>query len=354
MSDEDDLIRRFAALRAPQTTLLDIDPQSKSTAPKATIEEQARKAVEEDEELERIAGGYVPPGSGPTAVDDGEAELRKRRARLRGLAEDDEIATGDEGDQAVEDFLASIASAAEQSPSSTNLYTDTNATGLEREARAALRAASPHVHNDTDGDDEANEEEHEETEEEIITRALEEASLEKLHEPQSPTQSNGDENESQEPKAASSFKDNNHNDDIANDNDVEIGFSFPSLPNHLPVDDTDGHDEEVDDETQKRLDMLLGLTPSSAKPGQTQPKSGLAPPPSAPRFDLPGYNSARDEDTESWCCICNRDAALVCLGCDDDLYCEECWREGHGQGEGKEVGHKVKRFVWGNRRAAAI
>jgi hypothetical protein len=38
--------------------------------------------------------------------------------------------------------------------------------------------------------------------------------------------------------------------------------------------------------------------------------------------------------------ICNKDAEVVCLGCEGDPYCEECWQEGH-------VGerHRTKRFA---------
>nr|POF26001.1 abscission/nocut checkpoint regulator [Quercus suber] len=52
-----------------------------------------------------------------------------------------------------------------------------------------------------------------------------------------------------------------------------------------------------------------------------------------------------DEDIDSWCCICNEDGEVRCLGCDDDIYCQQCWREGHGNQPGQERGHKAVQYV---------
>ena len=72
--------------------------------------------------------------------------------------------------------------------------------------------------------------------------------------------------------------------------------------------------------------------------------------PSAPT-DLPAKKTALtvskpDDDVETWCSICLADASVRCIGCDRDLYCMGCWREGHtGEDAGlEERTHKWERY----------
>lgn len=50
-----------------------------------------------------------------------------------------------------------------------------------------------------------------------------------------------------------------------------------------------------------------------------------------------------DEQIDSWCVICCANPAVKCFGCDGDLYCWGCWREGH---VGEDVGLEEKNHVW--------
>jgi hypothetical protein len=103
-----------------------------------------------------------------------------------------------------------------------------------------------------------------------------------------------------------------------------------------------------DSELEARFSQLALNLPSTptAKPSATKPKvtASIAKKSASAKSSLPTYT---DEDIDSWCCICNEDGELKCLGCDGDLYCHACWRDGHGDGPGQERGHKVVQY---NRR----
>jgi hypothetical protein len=115
------------------------------------------------------------------------------------------------------------------------------------------------------------------------------------------------------------------------------GLSLPSAPTELPSSPAPDQDANVDDALSARFASLsLPGVPSfnpANKPVNIQ---------KSVKTNLPKYT---DEDMESWCCICNEDATIKCVGCDGDLYCQECWRDGHGNGPGQERGHRALAYA---------
>ncbi|KAI7863353.1 hypothetical protein BDF14DRAFT_1885189 [Spinellus fusiger] len=54
-----------------------------------------------------------------------------------------------------------------------------------------------------------------------------------------------------------------------------------------------------------------------------------APPPPKPRGAVPSADlDDLLETVDDWCCMCNEDATLLCTDC-EDVYCKECFYEGH-------------------------
>ncbi|EXJ86938.1 hypothetical protein A1O3_03892 [Capronia epimyces CBS 606.96] len=115
-------------------------------------------------------------------------------------------------------------------------------------------------------------------------------------------------------------------------------LDLPATPTKLPETVDPESKLNVDDDLATRFAGLalpsVPTTIQSSKSTKTSTKTGV------------GY---ADEEIETWCIICNDDATLRCIGCDGDLYCTNCWMEGHrGEDAGlEERGHKAVQFVKG-------
>lgn len=182
---------------------------------------------------------------------------------------------------------------------------------------------------DGDGEDGKPDERHSRLEDEsreaqdIVAKLMDEVALERPNEPP-------DSEESSKPPAKNE------------DGDDNGGFSLPSAPSELPEPSTtDPSKKSFDFESDiaARMAALRGL-------GATN-ELGL---PSAPTFkpiDKPVKGvmkkSFTDEEIESWCIICQDDATVKCMGCDGDLYCANCWKEGH---MGPDVGWEERKHKW--------
>lgn len=127
--------------------------------------------------------------------------------------------------------------------------------------------------------------------------------------------------------------------DEINDEGDFSALALPSPPSKLP-DLGAQQDEEPDDFASSIASRMAALGVSKDN------DLGL---PSAPTFKPTSLNPEdrikkyTDEEIETWCVICQDDATIKCLGCDGDLYCAKCWREGH---VGPDVGWEERRHKW--------
>lgn len=156
----------------------------------------------------------------------------------------------------------------------------------------------------------------------IVAKLMDEVALEKANEPPDSPES---------PQTTAK--------DVADD---DGGFSLPSAPSKLPEPaTTEPSKKSLDFESDivARMAALRGLEATT--------ELGL---PSAPTFkpiDKPVKGVMKktftDEEIESWCVICQDDATVKCLGCEGDLYCAKCWKEGH---MGSDVGWEERKHKW--------
>ncbi|TKA22894.1 hypothetical protein B0A50_07833 [Salinomyces thailandicus] len=127
-------------------------------------------------------------------------------------------------------------------------------------------------------------------------------------------------------------------------------LDLPPTPSSLPhpqqqPESAKGPPSYEDSELEARFSKLgldLPSTPTAPPSARAKPKVTASLSGSKAKSNMPAYT---DEDIESWCCICNEDAEVRCFGCDGDIYCQNCWREGHGTGVGQERGHKAVQYV---------
>ena len=115
---------------------------------------------------------------------------------------------------------------------------------------------------------------------------------------------------------------------------IEPDAAGAKEPSHPPVDPSPPSDPAPSIQfptvpAHSALDQLILPSAPTNVPGAVQSRR------------KPG--AATDEEIDTWCIICCANATVRCFGCDKDLYCWGCWREGH---TGEDAGLEERRHVW--------
>jgi hypothetical protein len=252
--------------------------------------------------------------SSPSAADD--LELRFRRL---GTPKRDDLDFSSETESKAKDGEDVIKGAQEEDVDIEALLKDINVN--ERFARQEVESSKPMMdeaerllqeqRNSEAKDHEDDKEESEagdaKDEAEIIDGAMDEAEFEKhSRDPDDPANKSGNTSEPE-----------NHDEEDDDSGGLNDLISLPSVPNAAPVQPRVASNDTDEDDLAARLAALT--LPTTLKPNRSSTDKSTDP--KLP--DIP------DEEIESWCIICCDDAVLKCLGCDGDLYCTECWKEGH-------------------------
>ncbi|KAK4181063.1 hypothetical protein QBC36DRAFT_138020 [Triangularia setosa] len=130
---------------------------------------------------------------------------------------------------------------------------------------------------------------------------------------------------------------------LSNSNDSDSSpFELPTVPSALvdPAPDT------FIDEISSRLAALRGVGPVDSFGLPAAPTFAPEERRSTPAKKPPlGGREEKysDEDVKTWCVVCLDDGTVKCIGCDNDLYCDRCWREMH---VGPRAGYDERGHQW--------
>lgn len=109
----------------------------------------------------------------------------------------------------------------------------------------------------------------------------------------------------------------------------------PQIDVHAPIPKSKMISDDLSDEEEEalieRLTAEAGLEVSIAG-RQPQKKSSRS-----------GSKLSEEDEELPWCIICNEDATLCCEGCEGDLYCQRCFKEGHDSFDLPD--HKTTKFA---------
>lgn len=357
-SHDDNLLARLNALK-PSTVKLNSNPQ-----PTFDVQVSKPSSSLEDKLADRLKGlraGASPAANASVTIlpsDDAASILRSQVS--------DEVASepiadwqNDGNEQSIDDLLAELET---NEQLTRNPDDPDDVAALLREARDALpppgqsdehggepKSAETNRHDPRENEDEddGSTPKNEKSEDQLdqdeaddyVQRVLAELDYDRKH---GITHEEGEEEDTdaQPPKEASERE------------EKPSPFNLPSTPNKQPQtaaqepNPPSYEDSELESRFSK-LELNLPSTPTSAPTASAKAKQKAADALSKSKQTKSSAPKFTDEDIDSWCCICNEDGEVRCLGCEGDIYCNECWREGHGTGPGQERGHRAVQFVKG-------
>ena len=124
----------------------------------------------------------------------------------------------------------------------------------------------------------------------------------------------------------------------------EVKYEEENMP-FSPDTTAKGSDNDITAFPSPPLDSFASLKFPSIPDEQTRSINFPSTPTTAPsdrktRAKSTGFSH---KEIDSWCIICCANATVKCFGCDGDLYCWGCWREGH---VGEDVGLEEKCHTW--------
>lgn len=337
---DDDLLARLNALKPSSVTF------TESKAPSIDVE-TAKSRSREDKLADRLKGLRSGSSGASSSAAAGREDAESLTAGVS-----DEVATepdpikewqrGGQDEGNLEDLLAELGSDDQWTLDADD---PKHVDSLLNEAKAALQSdeVSPEVkggdfesrHDESDSGalggavGPENEDQQDETNaDDYVKRVLAELIVDKRH-----GSAGGEDEEVSEERAC----------------DASLGL--PSTPSTLPQPPRSSEPPSYEDSELEARFSSLGLdlpsTPNTTPSSKAKTVASAALKKATAKSNLPAYT---DEDIDSWCCICNEDGTLRCLGCDGDIYCNSCWREGHGEGPGQERGHRAVQY---NRKGPA-
>ncbi|CAO3616271.1 unnamed protein product [Cunninghamella echinulata] len=96
----------------------------------------------------------------------------------------------------------------------------------------------------------------------------------------------------------------------------------------------------------KKEKNLFTNEPTSSLPSLSTTATSIIDKPSG---SIPKPLSMDDfhDEMDDWCCVCNKDATIVCEDCDDDKFCNQCFSYGHqsSMADYEFTKHKAKKYI---------